>query len=284
MKHNHMKLFRSPEKKNSQGRWGGLGGRPLDPPLQASETLLVVVTDHVVTARLLAAYSPGSWRRARCIAPIQRRAEIGQCNDPYCCWTSPWCTALWSANMAVVLFLLSAYLALLCRFTNVLLPVSHDLDSFYSCYGLYYSNTFTNSHAYHSDVFIPPSVTLTADRRLLFAAGLPIYRPSVFKSKQSIITALLLLVGNIEPNPDPYLKPSSKKLQLNFGLLNTWSAVNKAALIHDVIADYKLDLVVVTETWITSDVPNVVRLNIVPDGYRVISWFLQRQAWRWHCI
>jgi hypothetical protein len=55
-----------------------------------------------------------------------------------------------------------------------------------------------------------------------------------------------------------------------FGPLNARSAANKAAQIHDVIADYKLDLAVVTETWITSDAPNVVRLDITPDGYRVV--------------
>ena len=121
-------------------------------------------------------------------------------------------------------------------------------------------------------MFIAPSVTSITDYRLLYAAGLPIYRPSAFKRKQSTIIALLLLIGNIEPNPGPSSMsvPKKKNLHINFGLMNARSAVNKAALIHDVIADFKLDLVVVTESWITSDAPNAVRFDISPNGYRVI--------------
>ena len=37
------------------------------------------------------------------------------------------------------------------------------------------------------------------------------------------------------------------------GLLNVRSVRQKAALIHDVIADYRLDVLVLTETWIPSD-------------------------------
>jgi len=51
--------------------------------------------------------------------------------------------------------------------------------------------------------------------------------------------------------------------------MNARSAVKKAALIHDVIADYRLDLTAITETWIPSDAPNAVSLDIAPSGYRV---------------
>ena len=57
------------------------------------ETLLDVATDHVVRARRLAACSPGSsdWLDALSLSSVGLH-EIGQCNDPYCCWTSPRCT------------------------------------------------------------------------------------------------------------------------------------------------------------------------------------------------
>ena len=56
---------------------------------------------------------------------------------------------------------------------------------------------------------------------------------------------------------------------ISFGLLNARSAVNKAALIHDVMSDHHLDMVAVTETWMMSDDPDAVKLDIAPDGYRV---------------
>jgi len=72
----------------------------------------------------------------------------------------------------------------------------------------------------------------------------------------------------------PCLKPAPKKRQQHLCLLNARSAVSKAAPIHDVIADYKLDLAVVTETWFTSVAPNVVRLDIAHDRYCVIHGHL----------
>jgi hypothetical protein len=54
-----------------------------------------------------------------------------------------------------------------------------------------------------------------------------------------------------------------------FGLLNVRSAVKKAALIHDTIADHHLDIAVITESWIQSDAPNAVKLDIAPPVYRV---------------
>ena len=57
---------------------------------------------------------------------------------------------------------------------------------------------------------------------------------------------------------------------IQFGLLNTRSAVSKAALLHDVISDNHLDVLCVTETWIPADAPNAVKLDIAPPHYQVI--------------
>ena len=51
------------------------------------------------------------------------------------------------------------------------------------------------------------------------------------------------------------------------GLLNARSACHKAALIHDVIADYKLEILLLTETWIPSDAPDAAKLDVAPSGY-----------------
>ena len=54
------------------------------------------------------------------------------------------------------------------------------------------------------------------------------------------------------------------------GLLNARSACHKAALIHDVIADNKLDILLLTETWIPSDAPHAAKLDVAPSGYTVV--------------
>jgi hypothetical protein len=54
---------------------------------------------------------------------------------------------------------------------------------------------------------------------------------------------------------------------LKVGQMNIRSAVNRAALIHEVIADHRIDLVGVTETWIPSD---AMKLDIAPFNYRVL--------------
>ena len=48
------------------------------------------------------------------------------------------------------------------------------------------------------------------------------------------------------------------------------AAVNKSAEIHLIIADHNLDLLVVTDTWITSDAPPAVKTDIAPSGYAVL--------------
>jgi len=52
-------------------------------------------------------------------------------------------------------------------------------------------------------------------------------------------------------------------------ILNASSAVHKGALIHDVIADVSLDVLALTETWITSDAPDAIKLDCAPTGFQV---------------
>src|SRR5207245_4353743 len=56
---------------------------------------------------------------------------------------------------------------------------------------------------------------------------------------------------------------------LNMGLVNARSMVNKTALIHDVIADNRLDLLAVTETWVYKDLPDVLKKEAAPHGYSI---------------
>jgi len=68
--------------------------------------------------------------------------------------------------------------------------------------------------------------------------------------------ALILLLGGIESNPGPGV--------LKLGVLNVHSGLKKAPLIHDVIADHKLDLLVATETWLLADHPPAITEDIAP--------------------
>jgi len=54
------------------------------------------------------------------------------------------------------------------------------------------------------------------------------------------------------------------------GLLNIRPAVQKAALMHDMIDNKNLDLLVLTETWIDSKAPPAIKKDIAPEGYVVI--------------
>jgi len=105
---------------------------------------------------------------------------------------------------------------------------------------------------------------ITADRRLLIATD-RVYRPRPQRSPSAVLVALLLLLGGVENNPGPSASSSS-----SVGLLNSRSACHKAALIHDVISDNKLDILMLTETWIPSDAPDAVKLDVAPQGYNVV--------------
>jgi len=55
-----------------------------------------------------------------------------------------------------------------------------------------------------------------------------------------------------------------------FGVLSVRSAQCKAALIHDVVDDHRLDVLALTETWIPSGALYAVKLDACPPGYKVL--------------
>lgn len=110
---------------------------------------------------------------------------------------------------------------------------------------------------------------LVSDRRLHFTAD-SVYRPRSRRSAAAVFITLLLLLGGVESNPGPPSATTAYKSMMSFGLLNARSARHKAALIHDVIADHRLDVLAVTETWIPADAPDAVKLDVAPPGYSVV--------------
>ena len=60
---------------------------------------------------------------------------------------------------------------------------------------------------------------------------------------------------------------------MKLGVFNVQSAVHKASLLHDVIADHRIDLLVATETWMKASQPAAVTQDIAPTGYQVLHRF-----------
>jgi len=74
----------------------------------------------------------------------------------------------------------------------------------------------------------------------------------------------------VELNPGPTTSArSTSRDALSPGVLNVRSARRKAVLIH-VINDHRLDALALTETWIPSDAPDAVKLDVCPPSYQVL--------------
>ena len=88
-------------------------------------------------------------------------------------------------------------------------------------------------------IAVSPSLCrLVVDRRL-FAVVNRVYQPRPHRSPSSLLCCCYLAASSATPS--------------SVGLLNARSVCNKAALIHDVITDNRLDILILTETWIPSD-------------------------------
>ena len=90
------------------------------------------------------------------------------------------------------------------------------------------------------------------------------FLPNSSSGRKRIVIALLLLMSGIESNPGPAI------LKSNLGLINAHSIVNKTALIHDLINDFKLDMLAVTETWVYEHSPDVHKHEAAPEGFNIV--------------
>lgn len=140
-------------------------------------------------------------------------------------------------------------------------------------------NTFS---PYCMAVFRPTAELFTGPTVLLWARppGSVPYRPCTRSVGGGVLTCLLLLLGGVEQNPGPAAglvgttsTTSAASSALRLGIVNARSAVHKAALIHDVIGTHRLDLLVVTETWMSADQPSAIILDVAPPDYAVVHRF-----------
>jgi exonuclease III len=100
----------------------------------------------------------------------------------------------------------------------------------------------------------------------------PILTPTATKinlGSQNILstkTATKIKPGS--PNILPIKIPPATKIYL--GLLNAQSLLRRTPLLHDLIADYSLDIVCLTETWLPHDAASTEVLDLAPPGYSVL--------------
>ena len=92
-----------------------------------------------------------------------------------------------------------------------------------------------SKHGHTCSVYISASLTSTDLNVLLSLSNRPPFRQREYTSAASVVVASLLLIAGIEQNPGPRIGSCTP---VQFGLLNSRSAVRKAAAIHDAIADH----------------------------------------------
>ena len=117
------------------------------------------------------------------------------------------------------------------------------------------------------------SSTLLASLPFQRRSLLPSPRPSFFNSYRAslLIYFSLLLSGDIQLNPGP----STSNL-ISFATLNIRSAsvvtseLDKPAVLHDFILDNSLDIVLLTETWLSNDVPSCVLNSLTPANFSLL--------------
>lgn len=119
----------------------------------------------------------------------------------------------------------------------------------------------------------PPSVCQSLDRfdSSLFITTIPKRPHSLMypKPRNFTLSLILLLAGDIHLNPGP--------VTLNFANLNTRSvssitnAINKPALLQDFITDQDIDIISLTETWLSIDsLPSTLN-SLTPPNFSIIS-------------
>ena len=123
-------------------------------------------------------------------------------------------------------------------------------------------------------IVVSPSLTNDVDQRLLFVTNSrKILAPHNRRSSAATLVVLLLLRAGVESNPGPAAGESKTKSPniglLNFGHINICSARDKVAAMHDLIAEFSLDFLALSETRLQADKHAAIKNDVAPDGYDV---------------
>ena len=112
--------------------------------------------------------------------------------------------------------------------------------------------------------------SLSSSRRSLYLTP----RPSHFNSYRStfLLHLLLLLSGDVALNPGP----ENTSTSLSFASLNIRSAssitdeLNKPIILQEFISDHSLEILSLTETWLSTDTPPSILHSLTPDNFSLI--------------
>src|SRR3989441_2981141 len=99
-------------------------------------------------------------------------------------------------------------------------------------------------------------------------------RPSLSCSRRFnfLVVLLLLVAGDVQSNPGSVVTSSS----LNFSCLNIRSAssistdLDKPAVLQEFLSDYSIDILALTETWLTPETLPSTLNSLTPPGYSII--------------
>jgi Reverse transcriptase (RNA-dependent DNA polymerase)/Endonuclease-reverse transcriptase len=128
---------------------------------------------------------------------------------------------------------------------------------------LTYAGLTEKSDGITDHMVIPCASVYNASPVLLWARPLPNclpFRPVTRRSMLTSFVAFLLLT--VESNPGPF--------DVRFGFWNAASAVNKGALIDDLIRDSRLDVLAICESGIRNDAPDAIKYDIAPQNFSVL--------------
>ena len=70
--------------------------------------------------------------------------------------------------------------------------------------------------------------------------------------------------------PPKHFTITSNPTEINLSILNTRSANKRFGILHDTINDNKIDVLALTETWITESAPDTIKLGVTPNGFSVL--------------
>src|SRR5258708_39023105 len=95
--------------------------------------------------------------------------------------------------------------------------------------------------------------------------------PSRFSTRHFLFF-LLLLCGDVEVNPGPDSVNFLKCAHLNVRSASTINKnINKPTLICELISDYKLDILTLSETWFTENTLPSILNSFMPNGYSLLQ-------------
>ena len=90
-------------------------------------------------------------------------------------------------------------------------------------------------------------------------------------STRRFLFYLLLLCGDVETNPGPDSVNYLKCAHLNVRSASTINKkINKPTLICELISDYKLDILTLSETWFTENTLPSILNSFIPNGYSIL--------------